>query len=410
MAGKEHFAKLLELLEKERLAEKEENLRELKRFPLATRESLGKTVTGLVLESMGSGLGGCAMVTVSRVPKGEELAPFHAMSAGDRALLTFPAGSQPRECEGTLYKVDEYQAVVALNCPEPSPLGRGGYQIDLLGSDATYRRMKKALATAADARKNRTAALREVFLGERAADKRRSRKVRLFNESLNEFQRKAVTDSLAASDAAVIHGPPGTGKTTVLVEIIRQAAAAGERILATAPSNIAVDNMLEKLQNSGLRLVRLGHPARTLESLRHSNLAVQIEADPAYVEVQELDAWRERLVKRKSRFGRGQLGYEEAQDRGREITKLWREARDIENEISRRLIASAQVVLSTHGGLSRNLVKGSFDLVVLDEASQATEPLSWIPLTMGERAILAGDAMQLPPTIYSQSAAAEGLA
>ncbi|MBI5239963.1 MAG: AAA family ATPase [Elusimicrobia bacterium] len=410
MAGKEHFAELLRLLEMERLAEKEENLRELKRFPLATREALGKTVTGLVIDEVSTGMGGMPLLALSRQPKGEDLAPFHAMSAGDNALLTFPAGSQPEDCEGTLYKVDEYRAVIALNGPEPAQLGRGVCQVDKLGSDATYRRMKKALATAADARKNRTAVLREIFLGEAQPDRRRARKLRLFNEALNEFQQEAVKRCLAASDAALVHGPPGTGKTTVLVEIIRQAAAAGERVLATAPSNIAVDNILEKLQGSGLRLVRLGHPARTLESLRHANLAALVEEDPSYGEVQELDAWRERLVKRRSRFGRGQLGYEERQERDREIAKLWRQARDIEADIMRRIIAGAQVVLSTHGGLARGLVKGGFDLVALDEASQATEPLSWIPLTMGDRAVFAGDSMQLPPTIYSKEAAEQGLA
>jgi superfamily I DNA and/or RNA helicase len=409
LAGKEHFEKLLRLLEMERLAEKEENLRQLKRFPLSTREALGKTVTGLLIDGIGTGLGGMPLVTLSRQPKGEDLAPFHAMSAGDNALLTFPPGSQPEDCEGTFYKVDEYQATIALNGPEPAQLGRGLCQVDRLGSDATYRRMKKALATAADARKNRTASLREVFLGEAAPDRRRLRKLQFFNEALNEFQQEAVKRCLAATDAALVHGPPGTGKTTVLVEIIRQAAAEGARVLATAPSNIAVDNMLEKLQDSGLRLVRLGHPARTLESLRHANLSALVEEDPSYDEVKELDAWRERLVKRRSRFGRGQLGYEERQERDREIAKLWRQARDIESDISRRIIASAQVVLSTHGGLSRGLVKGNFDLVALDEASQATEPLSWVPLTMGERAVFAGDSMQLPPTIYSQEAAEQGL-
>jgi hypothetical protein len=356
MAGQTHFKRLLELLELERVAEKQENLRELQRFPLSTREALGKTVTGLLIDDISTGLGGMPMVRLSRSPKGEELVPFHAMSAGDNALLTFPSGSEPASCEGTLYKVDEYNAVIALSGPEPARLARGACQLDLLGSDATYRRMKKALATAGDARKNRTAVLREVFLGETHAEHHRAPKIRLFNESLNEFQRQAVSRCLGAADAAIIHGPPGTGKTTVLVEIIRQAVASGQRVLATAPSNIAVDNMLEKLQDGGLRLVRMGHPARTLESLLSSNLSSLMEADPAYEEVRELDAWRERLVKRRSRFGRGQLGYEERQERDREIAKLWRQARDLEREISRRLVGSAQVVLSTHGGISRSLI------------------------------------------------------
>src|SRR5262249_55021726 len=153
---------------------------------------------------------------------------------------------------------------------------------------------------------------------------------------------------VAADDVALVHGPPGTGKTTVLVEIVRQHVSRGERVLATAPSNIAVDNILEKLLGTGLRVVRLGHPARTLESLRHGNLAAQTEADPVFEKVRELDAERERLINRgssRARRTRGQLGYDERQDRERQVGRLWREARDLEFEIQRRIVSSANVVL-----------------------------------------------------------------
>ncbi|MEK7859144.1 MAG: AAA domain-containing protein [Elusimicrobiota bacterium] len=409
MAGKRHFDKLLELLELERVAEKQENIRDLQRFPLSTREALGKTVTGLTTDGIEGGMGGMTLLTLSRPPKDEDLVPFHAMGAGDNVLVTFPTGTEPRTMEGTLYKVDEYRVTVALNGPGPSYQPRGSSQIDLLGSDATYKRMKKALVTVADAKKSRIAVLREVCMGEAKPEKRRIQGVEFFNRGLNKFQQDAVVRCLGASDAALVHGPPGTGKTTVLVEIIRQAAARGERVLATAPSNIAVDNILEKLEPTGLRIVRMGHLARTLESLRHCNLAALLEEDPAYEEVQELDAWRERLVKRKSRHGRGQFGYDERQEREREVGRLWRQARDLEHDISRRIIASAQVVLATHAGLSKRLVKADFDLVAMDEASQATEPLSWVPLTMAGRVVFAGDSMQLPPTIYSKQAAEAGL-
>ncbi len=269
----------------------------------------------------------------------------------------------------------------------------------------------KALVTAAEAKRTRLSTLREIFLGEQEPERVRVPKVIWFDRNLNEFQQDAVKRALAAQDVALVHGPPGTGKTTVLVEIIRQHVARGERVLATAPSNIAVDNILEKLLGTGLRVTRLGHPARTLESLRHGNLAAQIEADPAYEEVQELDAYRERLIHRKSRFGRGisQLGYEERQLREREVGKLWRQARDLESDIAKHIVAGANVVLGTHAGISKRYVKGDFDLVVLDEASQASEPLSWVPLTMARKAVFAGDANQLPPTIYSKEAAEGGL-
>src|SRR6185312_11442325 len=345
-------------------------------------------------------------------PKGEELSPFHAMNAGDNVLLSMPPGTEPQAVEGTLYKVEEYRVVVALNAPGPENEPRGSCQIDLLGSDATYQRMRKALVTASESRRSRLSTLREIFLGETSPTRSRVPKVTFFNGGLNEFQQDAVKSALAADDVALVHGPPGTGKTTVLVEIIRQHVARGERVLATAPSNIAVDNILEKLLDSGLRVVRLGHPARTLESLRHANLSAQTEDDPVFEQVRELDQTREKLIHRKSSSGRrerGQLGWDERHTREREVGRLWREARDLEFEIQRRIVASAHIVLATHAGMSKRHVKGDFDLVALDEASQATEPLSWVPLTLAKKAIFAGDANQLPPTIYSKEAAEGGL-
>jgi|CXWL01.1.fsa_nt_gi superfamily I DNA and/or RNA helicase len=410
MAGKEHFEKLQTLIDLEREAEKAENLRELRKFPVSQREARGKTVSGLIADGVEGGMGGMTMITLSRAPKGEELAPFHAMNAGDNVLLTFPPKTEPLSVEGTLYKVDEYRVTVAINSAGPEEI-RGACQIDLLGSDATYQRMRKALVTVAEAKRTRLSTLREIFLGEEAPERVKVPKVLWFNKNLNEFQQTAVKNALAAQDVALVHGPPGTGKTTVLVEIIRQHVARGERVLATAPSNIAVDNILEKLIGLGLRVVRLGHPARTLESLRHGNLAAQIEADPAYEEVKELDAYRERMIVRKSRFGRAisQLGYEERQVREREVGRLWRQARDLEADIARGIVAGAHVVLATHAGMSKRYVKGVFDLVVLDEASQASEPLSWVPLTLARKTVFAGDANQLPPTIYSKEASEGGL-
>lgn len=412
MAGKEHFAKLQELIDLEREAEKAENLRELRKFPVSQREARGKTVTGLVVDGVEGGMGGLTMITLSRAPKGEELAPFHAMNAGDNVLLTLSPNNEFESVEGTLYKVDEYRVTVAMTRAAPEEDIRGHCQIDLLGSDATYQRMRKALVTVAESKRSRVSTLREIFLGEQVPERTKVPKILWFNRALNEYQQNAVKASLAAQDVALVHGPPGTGKTTVLVEIIRQHVARGERVLATAPSNIAVDNILEKLIGTGLRVTRLGHPARTLESLRHGNLAAQIEEDPAYEEVKELDAYRERMIHRKSRHGRGiaQLGHEERQLREREVGKLWRQARDLEAEIARHIVAGANVVLATHAGISKRYVKGDFDLIVLDEASQASEPLSWVPLTIARKAIFAGDANQLPPTIYSKEAAEGGLA
>jgi ATP-dependent RNA/DNA helicase IGHMBP2 len=402
----DYFERLMDLLEMEKQAEKEANKLELDRWPLEMREQRGKTVTRLVIDRMDAGLGGQSLLTVSRPPAGEELVPFHNMDAGDLVRVVFSDGREP--AEGTLYEVGDYRAVIALNAPLlEAPAGK--CEVDLLGSDATYKRMRRALSIARDAG-GRLAELRDVLLGlaEPAVDK--LPQVDFLNPGLNRYQQDAVRSALASRDVAVIHGPPGTGKTTVLVEIIRQAAAQGQRVMAGAPSNVAVDNMVEKLLDAGLKVVRLGHPARTLEDLRHVTLLAQTEEDPEIGAVHERDMERERLALKLLRARQyGGLSQDEEKDLRKEVRRLWREARDIERDIGKRIVQAADVVLSTHGSLGRMVAGVAFDLAVLDEASQAVEPLSWIPVVHARKVILAGDPLQLPPTIYSEEAGKKGL-
>lgn len=404
-----HFDLLADLLETERKAEIEENVKALQSLPLSAREELGRTVSRLTIEGAETGLGGYPVLVLSRAAKEGGLAPFHGMDQGDNVRVGFPPGTQPPFADGTLERVEEARAWVALRGEPPQPLPAGRCTVDLLGSDATYRRMRRALTDAAKLSGPR-ARLRQVLLGLATPGAAQEPQPEFFDRSLNEWQRLAVRRALAAEDVALVHGPPGTGKTTVLVEVIRQAAARGLRVLATAPSNVAVDNMLEKLLGTGLRATRMGHPARTLESLRHASLQAQVAADEQSAQVQELDAFRERMAKRLARSGRGGYRGEERYAAQRETRRLWKEARSLELAIGRRIVLSSQVVLSTHGGISRRLLSGRFDLVVLDEASQAPEPLSWIALLEAGKAVFAGDAMQLPPTLHSKEAAERGLA
>lgn len=404
---REHFDRLEALLEVEREAEKEENRKNLARLPPAMREALGKTVTRLAVERQEvSPVGKHPLLVLARAPAGEELSPFHAMGQGDNVLVHFAGLPEKDSVDGVLYDVDEYRVSVALNRPPPEPLPSGKCRLDLLGSDATYQRMRRALTLVRDAKSGSLAHLRDVRLGLVAPDPPEPLgELRLFDPSLNEFQVHAVRRALAAPRFAVVHGPPGTGKTTVLAEIIRQEAARGRRVLATAPSNIAVDNILEKLLERGLRVVRLGHPARTLEPLRHATLSAQVADHVEQEEISELRAWRDSLIRQSQRRT---LPREEEAARQAEIRRLWKRAKDLESELSRRILAEAQVVLATHAGLPKSL-RGRFDVAVLDEASQATEPLSWVPLTVADKAVFAGDPMQLPPTLYAKDSAAGGL-
>ncbi len=406
-----HFENLLNLIEVERDAERAENERKLDLMPVQMREALGKTVTRLVLVREDFGVGGHPLWVLSRPSHGEEYSPFQALNQGDLVALSSNDNPGAPRIKGTLYDVDEFEISVALDGAAP-PAPKGRYQLDVLGSEATYKRMKKALTAVQKAEKKDVARLRDIFMGEKEASfEKQEGPLEFFNPRLNKYQKQAVEKAVAAKDAALVHGPPGTGKTTVLVEIIRQAVAKGSRVLASAPSNIADDNLLEKLLDTGLRVVRMGHPARILDSLRHATLSAQVAEHFDQSSIKELDQERERLLKQRARAesrGKG-LTWEERHEYQTSIQKLWQQARDREYALGKEILAQSDVVLVTHGGISKPILKQPFDLLIMDEASQATEPLSWVPITQAKKVVFAGDPLQLPPTIYSEEAKKKGL-
>jgi superfamily I DNA and/or RNA helicase len=406
----EHFDRLLRLLELEREAEREEVRLELERLSPAEREALGRTAARLTLEDVEESSFGGNTLIFTRRPDDSDLSPFHAMDQGDSVRVNAPAGVEPRFFYATMERVEPYRARVSVDTALPEGLPPARWSLDLVGSEATYRRMRRAVTEISAAKGIWAAKLRDILYKEASPDEGEDRPLEPIDPALNEWQLSAVRSALRCGDVALIHGPPGTGKTRTLVEVIRQAVRRGDRVLATAPSNVAVDNLLERLlpdMDAGMRIVRLGHPARTLESLRRGNLRMQVLADPQYAQVSTLEGERQRLAKRLARSGRRGIPAEERSRALGELRWLEQESKRLELELGRKLIFSAQVVLTTHGGITRRWLPGDFDLVALDEASQATEPLSWLALLRGRKAVFAGDAMQLPPTLRSKEAAEE---
>jgi ATP-dependent RNA/DNA helicase IGHMBP2 len=295
------------------------------------------------------------------------------------------------------------------------------FDLDLAGDEVSRNRERLALQAVSQAR-GRLAELRQIILGELDPTNFKLRQPRFLERrpsatldgqlgvDLNAAQREAIRFALSAEDIAIIHGPPGTGKTTSVVEFIRQAVARGEKVLACAPSNTAVDNLLERLAASGHRVVRVGHPARVKEELRiHTLDAIVAEHENMRV-VRELLKDAEALYQKADRYTRAKPVRGAKQDMRREAKDLKAESRQLERQAINHVLDIAEVICATTAIDDAVLGDRKFDWVVLDEACQTTEPASWIPLMRGKRILLAGDHCQLPPTVVSKDAGQEGLA
>src|SRR2546425_13302346 len=297
---------------------------------------------------------------------------------------------------------------IAFDESPPDWATEGRVAIELLPSSATYDRLAGAVRRMRDARR-----WHPVVRGEPQRFEARPREAPGIQHRLNEEQQAALEQAERANDLMLVHGPPGTGKTTVLVEVIRRAAARGESVLAAAPSNLAVDNLVERLAAAGLDPVRIGHPARVLPAvLEHTLEARGREHDEAKLAARLVkEALQLRQAARKQRSRRGPGRFSESRAQEREARALLAEAREREDRAEADVLERARVVLATLTGLESNALRArSFDLAVVDEATQAVEPAAYLALLKADRAVLAGDHLQLPPTVLSAAAQRGGLA
>ena len=275
--------------------------------------------------------------------------------------------------------------------------------IQLYFDETSYRTMFEALADVARAKGNRLAELRDILLGTQKPGQRELYPVRF--PWLNAAQESAVNRVLCARDVAIVHGPPGTGKTTTLVEAIYETLHREPQVLVCAQSNTAVDWISEKLVDRGVNVLRIGNPTRVNDKMLSFTYERRFESHPAYT---ELWAIRKELRALQGRARRG--SYAEREGVRSRISRLRDRATALEVQINADLFDSAHVIASTLVSSNHRLLHGRrFGTLFIDEAAQALEAACWIAIRRADRVVLAGDHCQLPPTIKCVEAARGGL-
>jgi superfamily I DNA and/or RNA helicase len=404
----DHFERLARLLEMESDAEAEQILQRLSRLSGAEAEEAGDCLVDLVVQEEHGGLGGRFLLNLVKRDRTRAL-PWTRLQAGTPVLLAPQEGKGDTGWRGVVCERGERSITVAFNEPIEDDRDQPVYRLSLSSDEAARLRQRQALQQARSAERDRLAELRAVLLGERAPAFASVAEFTPLDLSLNESQREAVRFALSAADVAIIHGPPGTGKTTTVVEVVRQAVRRGEKVLVCAPSNLAVDNLLERLLAFGEEAVRLGHPARVLPQLREHTLDLMVDAHPDMRQARKFAKEAFALFRQASKWTRAKPEPGARRDMRQEARALLADARKLEAQAVERILDAAPILCSTTTGLDSEVIgQRRFDLLVLDEACQSTEPGCWIPLLRAGRVVLAGDHCQLPPTVLSVEAARQG--
>lgn len=302
------------------------------------------------------------------------------------------------------YVQDDRMVVVM---PSPATLsellGTNEMGVQLYFDETSYKTMFSALSATMQAKGNRLANLRDVLLGKTPASRLTLFPIRF--PWLNVSQEEAVNRVLAAKEVSIVHGPPGTGKTTTLVEAIYETLHRENQVMVCAQSNTAVDWISEKLVDRGINVLRIGNPTRVNDKMLSFTYERRFESHPDYAEL-----WGIRKAIREIQSNLRKKSHSEKETARNRLSRLRFRATELEVKIDTELFDEARVVASTLvGSANRVLTNRHFTTLFIDEAAQALEAACWIAIGKADRVILAGDHHQLPPTIKCIEAARGGL-
>ncbi|SKC89826.1 AAA domain-containing protein [Ohtaekwangia koreensis] len=429
MTSHEQLQKTFELIKLERQADLDYYRQKVLLRSIHERTKEGTTWYPLRFNRDYIGTGERLIIEVERT---NNLEQPHAFQSGKSVSVFSNASGKPEKehVNGVVNYVRDNIMSITLNSDDlPDWLEDGLLGVDVMFDEMSYREMEFALKEVMKAEDNRVAVLREILLGEEASlrlkaesEKHNVEKEKSKDENiaevpavaslLNVSQQDALTKVLETADVAFIHGPPGTGKTTTIVQAIIATVKAEKQVLVCAPSNAAVDLLADKLSEQGMNVLRIGHPARVTEQSLSKTMDARIASHSNYPELREIRKRMEQLRGQAHKFKRN-FGFHEREQRKllkQEVKILKGDADMLEFYIINDLLQNSDVICSTLVGSSHPTLRGKrFKTVFIDEAGQALEPACWIPILRSERIIFAGDHLQLPPTIKSNEAARLGL-
>lgn len=423
---KKYIKNLIRLVNYERDAEIEAMRFEIAHMSGEKREELGRAINKVKGKYVGEELG-MKIVQFGRSEKIET-----EISVGDMVLVS-AANPLSSDFTGTVTEKGARYIKVAFDKRIPRWVVKKKTRLDLYANDITFRRMEDNLKHLSLKGKNAL----EYILNERNPKNNRPVPyISYIDNNLNDSQKSAIENALSCENFYLIHGPFGTGKTRTLVELISQETRQNHKVLATAESNAAVDNILERLmENKKLKLTRLGHPQRVSKHNISQTLAYKVETHKLNKKIRKIRNKIDNLIEKRSSYtkptpqyrrgyGDYDILYNASKGKGgrgispekmksmaqwieynQQIDELHDDIKRVENKMIRDIIETSDVILSTNSSAAlESISRTKFDVAIIDEASQATIPSVLIPIAKAHRFILAGDHKQLPPTIISDKA------
>jgi len=435
-----YLNKYKQLVHLEREEEMRRHEKEIKYLSGKQREKKGRAFLRMKGRSHGVGLGNKFIVKFLKQKPGKKL-PENEINTGDLVMISKNNPLDDRNPNGTVIEKSNYSITVVFDNKPAKFVFNKNIRIDLYVNDITYQRMLESLNELKNTDDQRVKELRDILVGnQKVSFGNFDKKVSFLNKKLNNSQKKAVKKALAAEDIFLIHGPPGTGKTITCIEILYQYLNKEFEILATADSNTAVDNIVERLVEYNINVIRIGHPARVNPVLREHTLDYMLQENEIYKKAQKFreeafslkneqdqythpsGRWRRGMSNKKimklAQQNRGHRGVPShkinemaewllLQDK---IDKYFKKVNKLENEAVNQLITQADIICSTNSSAGSEILENKeFDILVIDESTQATEPSSLIPLIKAKKVVMAGDHKQLPPTILNEEAKMKGL-